>query len=396
MAIMGLSKRLAWGLATLCAVIVTFAAVDALARHPRAVKVPRLIGMTLNRAERVLTQLRLRSPARAFVRYAPAAGSSRAGVLQLSAGTDGDRPVTAQSIPAGVSVPTGSVVELGTTHAPRGPPRRANAIFPRAFGRYEIGGDDGTLTLEIPSVEQCATIDHLDLTHARSWIVATPFLLTNRVTPPGCDQGGPLSLRLALDRPLAGRAVLRFPPSAPRAGLFKITTGSWGEASDLPSSRALALYFAHSSNCGLLGGATVKETVREIRITLTVGNLGSNGICLADLRQDAAVVKLAAPVGQRMVVDDFHAALGGVIGRLQLGSSTIVCCLSPVHEMPRRVQLLDASGNTAAVQVVKPERRFRLTAPVGRYTLTATGCFPQPVTVTRKRSARVTVMCPIA
>ncbi len=205
-------------------------------------------------------------------------------------------------------------------------------------------------------------------------------------------------MQLQLDRPLAGRAVLRFPPSAPSAGLFKVTTGSWGEASDLPSSRALALYFSHSSGCGLFGGATVKETLREIRITLTVGNLGSNGICLADLRQDAAVVQLAAPVGQRTVVDDFHAALGRVSGKMRLCCSTIAVGggFPPAREVPRRVQLLEASGNTAAVQVVKPGRRFRLTAPVGRYTLTSTGCFPQPVTVTRKRSARVTVMCPIA
>jgi len=64
MAIMGQSKRLAWGIAALLAAIVAFGAVDALARHPAAVKVPRLVGMTLNRAERVLTQLSSkRSPA---------------------------------------------------------------------------------------------------------------------------------------------------------------------------------------------------------------------------------------------------------------------------------------------------------------------------------------------
>lgn len=400
-------RRLAGRIAVLLVALVALSAVAAFARRSKEVVVPRLSGMRLDRAERALSNLRLRSAGGASVRFAPVAGPSHAGVVLLSAGADLDRPVTAQSIPAGLPVPPGSVVELGTTGPFRGAHKGGSVIFPMRFARYEIGRDDRTLTLQIPSIDHCAALDHIDLTGSRSSLVATPFA-TEPVAQPECRGGGGLSLQLVLARALAGRVVLRFPPSAPTGGLFKIRTGRWDEASYLPSSRAVAVYFDHSSNCGVLAGSTVKETGREIRITLTVGDLRSNRICLAGLRPDAAVVRLAAPVGQRRVVDDFRAPLGRASGGLMLCCGTEVTRVGPggpsgpggprPREVPRRLRLRDGAGNVVAAALVDPGRRFTLTAPIGHYTLTSPdGCFSfsGPVMIARKRATRVLMRCPV-
>lgn len=191
--------------------------------------------------------------------------------------------------------------------------------------------------------------------------------------------------------------MLRSAPSPPTAGLSHITTRRATAYRALPRSEAVRVYFDGSSSCGLLAGATVKETRSEIRFTITVGDLGS--ICLSDLVGYAAVVRLSAPVGQRRIVDDFHARLGRVAVRLEACCSTLPVRVgfSPPSPGSWVVRLLDAAGNVAAIRRIRPGHTSMLTAPVGRYTLVAPGCFSdQQVNATSKRSRPVMLRCLVA
>jgi hypothetical protein len=297
--------RAAVALAVVAALLAgTTAAGDA---GSRTVRLPKIVGLARSDAEARLTDAGLRyllpTPrAQRFEPLAPAAGLVERAVPEENVP---DRVVVAQEPKWGRQrVGRGDFIPFGTV-VPEGAAAADDAyVFSTRVRRIAVAEDGRRITLGFRALaRRCQALDHVDVGYAARYVTVFPSVTGTARSEQRCRDGSKRAAQVDLSEDVGDRVILDSIPTRPKHGLRRVRAAPFTHARGQSSARAVALYFGHSSDCGLLAGYRVRETKRLVRITLRTGNSHGGRFCLANLIEDVTVVPLRRPLGDRRIVD---------------------------------------------------------------------------------------------